>query len=227
MMNIIAIATRIAAQRAAALDRLQPSLRSAREREAELAAERDGRRQALETQRQVNALLDYDIPGFFPSPPAIVLRMIELADIRPGMTVLEPSAGTGAIADAIRQAGVEPICVEVNRTLAEVLRKKNYQVFYTDFLAWQDGYFACILLNPPFEHGFDCDHIRHAYDCLAPGGRLVAIASEGPFFRSDRKAIAFREWLEAVGGASEKLPDGSFLPSGTGVATRIVVIERE
>ncbi len=224
-MNPSDIAAKVATQRAAALDRLQPSLRSARAREAELAAERDGSRQALEAQQTVNTLLDYGIPGFFPTPPAIVKRMIELADIRPGMTVLEPSAGTGAIADAIRQAGVEPICVEINWTLAEILSKKGYRTYCQDFLTFYTT-IDRIIMNPPFEHGADIEHIRHAYTWLAPGGRLVAIASEGPFFRSDRKSIAFREWLDSVGGTSEKLPDGSFLPSGTGVVTRIVVIER-
>ena len=29
--------------------------------------------------------------------------------------------------------------------------------------------------------------------------------------RADKKAQAFRDWLDSVGGSSEKLPDGSFL----------------
>lgn len=220
------IAARIAAQRTAVIARLQPALRSAREREADLVAERDGNRQALEAQQTVNILLDYGIPGYFPTPSAIVRRMIDLADIRPGMTVLEPSAGTGAIADAIRQAGVESVCVEINWTLATILEKKGYRVYCQDFLDFHIEVDR-VVMNPAFEYLQDTDHIRHAYDCLAPDGILVSIASEGPFFRSDRKAVAFREWLESVGGTSEKLPDGSFLSSGTGVATRIVIIERK
>jgi hypothetical protein len=35
--------------------------------------------------------------NFFPSPPAVIERLMELADIEPGMRVLEPSAGQGAI----------------------------------------------------------------------------------------------------------------------------------
>ncbi|HPT88716.1 MAG TPA: hypothetical protein PL004_12815, partial [Bacillota bacterium] len=48
------------------------------------------------------------------------------------------------------------------------------------------------------------------------------------FFRNDKKAKEFREWLESVGGSSEKLPEGSFKSSErpTGVATRLVVIEK-
>ena len=34
-----------------------------------------------------------------------------------------------------------------------------------------------IVMNPPFEKRQDTRHIDHALDLLAPGGRLVAIAS--------------------------------------------------
>lgn len=81
-----------------------------------------------------------------------------------------------------------------------------------------------IYMNPPFEEGQDIDHVQHAYKILAPGGQMVAVMSEGPFFRGDRKATEFREWLEGVGGYSEQLPEGSFKESGTGVNTRLVVI---
>lgn len=52
--------------------------------------------------------------------------------------------------------------------------------------------------------------MRRAYDLLKPGGRLVAIVSEGSFFGKDKKAAEFRDWLEEVGGTSEKLAEGSF-----------------
>lgn len=61
---------------------------------------------------------------------------------------------------------------------------------------------------------------------LRPGGRLVAVMSEGPFFRARAADKAFREWLDAVGGRSRKLPEGAFEASGTGVRTRLVVIDR-
>ena len=65
---------------------------------------------------------------------------------------------------------------------------------------------------------------------LASGGRLVAIMSQGPFFREDRKAKDFREWLDEVGGESEELPEDAFKGieafRQTGVRTRIVSIDR-
>jgi len=34
--------------------------------------------------------------------------------------------------------------------------------------------------------------------------------SEGPFFRTDTKAVAFRSWLDELGGTSEQLPRTHF-----------------
>ena len=66
-------------------------------------------------------------PQLFPTPPALAERMVEEADIQPNHRVLEPSAGTGAIVDAIRaaiqaaggQCDIE--VVEINPALAHRL----------------------------------------------------------------------------------------------------------
>jgi 16S rRNA G1207 methylase RsmC len=81
-------------------------------------------------------------------------------------------------------------------------------------------------MNPPFEEGQDIDHVQFAYENLDNGGKMAAIMSEGPFFRSDRNSTNFREWLEKVGGRSIILPAGTFKESGTMVNTRMVIIEK-
>lgn len=87
-----------------------------------------------------------------------------------------------------------------------------------------------IIMNPPFSDGRDIQHVQHAYSLLRPGGRIVAIMGEGAFFQSNKRAEAFREWLDERGATHEKLPDGSFmdpsLPVNTGVAARMVVIDK-
>jgi ParB family chromosome partitioning protein len=77
-------------------------------------------------------------------------------------------------------------------------------------------------MNPPFANNQDVRHIRQAWDLLRPGGRLVAICCEGPFFRADRFAVQFRDWLDKIGAETEKLPHGTFRESGTDVATRLL-----
>lgn len=194
----------------------------------EQAQARKDREKAVALERLEEKVRFSNIPGFFPTPKAIVDRMLEEADIQAGMSVLEPSAGKGDIADAIRAAGVEPVTVESNHTLAEILTAKGYEVSGSDFLE-HAGKYDRVIMNPPFENGMDIDHVRHAFDSLKPGGRVVAIMSEGSFGRSDKKATAFREWLDGIGGLSEKLDAGSFTGAKafrqTGVSTRIVTID--
>lgn len=164
--------------------------------------------------------------GFFETPEAVITRMFELAF--PFGRVLEPSAGRGAIADQLRSiVPLENItCVERNVERAEFLKNKGYKVVCTDFSTFgcpMDG-FDSIFMNPPFEESQDIDHVLYAYDMLRKDGVLVAVMGEGAFFRSDRKATHFRNFLETVRHRIEKLPDNSFKESGTGVAARLLVL---
>ena len=226
---------------------------------------------------------------FFPTPAEIADQMVEAADIKPEMAVLEPSAGMGHIADRIREAGAEPDVVEISAERRELLEEKGYHIaevndflnmaprsFFTygDIFRAPDGTqgilrglggmgsqrvrledeqgnrlgmyqrdevvgvahrgswsgYDRIIMNPPFSDRRDAEHVRHAYSLLRPGGRIVAIMGEGVFFGQDKRAQDFRDWLDSVGGTSEKLPEGSFmdpsLPVQTGVNARMVVIDK-
>lgn len=177
------------------------------------------------------ALIGQKIPGFFPTPPAVIVRLLDLAGIEPGMEVLEPSAGKGNIADAIREAvpGADLDTVEVSHTLRTILEAKGHRVAGSDFME-HSGAYDRVLMNPPFENGADADHVRRAFGMLKDGGRLVAIMGAGVFFRSDSKSAEFRDWLAGVGGYDEPLPEGSFMDRTevrtTGVSSRIVVIDK-
>ena len=167
---------------------------------------------------------------FFPTPEETADAMVEAADIQPGMRVLEPSAGMGHIAERIRAAEVEPDVGEVSSNRRELLEAKGFNVVAQDFMAMQEGGYDRILMNPPFSDGRDIQHVRHAYDLLKPGGRLVALMGESAFTNQNKRATEFREWLESVGGTEEKLPEGTFndpsLPVNTGANARMVVIEK-
>lgn len=171
-------------------------------------------------------------PGVFFTPKALAERVITEADIKPGMKVLEPSAGKGDIVDAIKAAvpDADVSAVELRPSLREILELKEHKVVGEDFLNYKDGGYDRIVMNPPFEGGLDGLHVQHAYELLAPGGKLVSIMGEGTFFRNDAKAKAFREWADSVGGTSEKLPEKSFTGAGTitqtGTATRLFTVEK-
>ena len=175
-----------------------------------------------------------ELPGFFPTPRRVIEQMLDLAGIEQTHRVLEPSCGKGDILDAIRREhpDVDLTAVEQNLTLQGVLTAKGYGdiVSYGDFLEHR-GEYDRVVMNPPFEHGQDIDHVRHAYELLAAGGRFVSVVCEGPFFRSDAKSVAFREWLDELGADIEQLPDDAFQGVDafrqTGVKTRLVTIDKE
>jgi hypothetical protein len=192
---------------------------------------------ATKKKREIEALIERvrfsDIPGFFPTPDPVIRMMLERADIKPGMRVLEPSAGIGSIADAVRAIGAEPLVCEVNYTLQEILKAKGYEFLGRDFMdvvTINEKTFDAVIMNPPFERGQDILHVMHAFDFLKHGGRLVAIVSTGPFFRSDRKSEEFRDWIGVVGAEVIELPDGSFQGAGafrqTGISCKMLVLDK-
>lgn len=71
---------------------------------------------------------------FFPTPQEIADQMIEAAGIEPGMSVLEPSAGMGHIAERIQAAGVDPDVVELSGDRRELLEAKGFRVVGNDFM---------------------------------------------------------------------------------------------
>ncbi len=220
------LAAKVAAQRAESLTRLQPMKQAAREAATNLdATARDLKAQAKDNnaERELVAGHSFDL---FPTPPELAAEMVRRAGIRQGDRVLEPSAGTGRLAKAAKEAGGRVTCVELNWMLVNRLIDMQFEAIQSDFMDYnQPARVDAVIMNPPFSNGADIDHVRHAYDLLTEG-ELVAIMSEGVFYRKDKKATAFREWLEGVDGYSEQLPPNTFKQSGTGVNTRLVTISK-
>jgi hypothetical protein len=183
--------------------------------------------------RAEDELRGKDLSGFFPTPRPIIDQLLALACIEPAHRVLEPSCGKGDILDAIRREcpDVTLTAIERNLSLQGVLTARGYDgiVAYGDFLE-HVGEYDRVVMNPPFEEGQDILHVRHAYDLLAPAGRLVSIVCEGPFFRSDAKSVAFRAWLKEVAADVEQLPELAFQDVDafrrSGVRTRLVVVDK-
>lgn len=155
-----------------------------------------------------------DIPGFFPTPRPLIDRMLEIAELRPGHSVLDPSAGKGDILDVVKERvpRLQLFAAEIKPTLYGILLKKGYGMISVDFLAYPvvQNQFDRILMNPPFENGQDAEHVMHAVQMLAPGGRLVAIVSEGLFFRKNKKERAFRQMLRQKNAYVSEPIDGAF-----------------
>jgi predicted RNA methylase len=169
---------------------------------------------------------------YFPTPPAVVERMIDAAGLEQGMTVLEPSAGMGAIAGPVHELGCLVDCVELSADLAGVLGEGCYrQVIRADFLEYgpRDNpagaeYYDRVMMNPPFSGQADIKHVTHAHGFLKPGGLVVAVMAAGVEFRQDKAAETFRKLVAGHGGRIERLPGDAFEGSGANVRTVLVTI---
>jgi phospholipid N-methyltransferase len=173
------------------------------------------------------------IPGYFPTPQSLAERLVSMSCIQPGNRILEPSAGTGNLIDAVVKAhqDVSVSYCELNCFLLDILRDKYTTVDCVSF-AGRDFVdldpnrverFDRVIMNPPFENNEDIDHILHAWcGLLRAGGILTAIVSAGVFTRRDKKAEAFRRFLCDERAHVHDLPAGTFKSSGTGVGAKIV-----
>lgn len=174
---------------------------------------------------------------FFPSPAAVVARVLDEAGIAmpterytpQPVRVLEPSAGAGAFSRPAAEAGHVVTCVEVQPHLAAQLAATGLyaNVVTDDFLALTSdriGKFDRILMNPPFGDKADVDHVAHALTFLAPGGKLVAIMASGIEYRTDAHTVALRARIEALEGRICPLPALSFAEVGTNVNTVVVTV---
>lgn len=124
-------------------------------------------------------LPDQKAHQFYPTPVNVAEAAIEMAQIGPDDVCLEPSAGTGGLADLMPKN--QTTCVEISALHCKVLEAKGFTTEQADFLSWTPaGYydgarFDRIVLNPPYSEGRWGMHLERAAKMLADGGRLVAI----------------------------------------------------
>ena len=128
------------------------------------------------------------------TPQPLVKQLIQLGEIQEDSRVLEPEAGIGYIADELRQITPHVDCIEIRSSFRELLELKGHNLVGHDLLECepQPAYDA-VLMNPPFSE--DSRHIRHAFDFLKPGGRLVTVCLDRIQHSDQKKYQEFREWL--------------------------------
>ena len=192
--------------------------------------------------------------GHFPTPPEVAQQVISAAGLlrktdEPRLTVLEPSAGAGNIAQlAARYNGHEHIspygrekyrsfpplvdCIEIQEHLARQLAGSDLyrRVIHGDFLIHRPnpaGLYDRVVMNPLFDQERDIDHVVYAMEFLKPDGVLVAIMSAGTEFRETKKARAFRDYMSRLNAWWKDLPAGSFSSVGTNVNTRLLWVSKD
>lgn len=167
---------------------------------------------------------------FFATPPEVADWLVMLAGgVHEDEKVLEPSAGTGAIIDAIHRSCPDVIvdCYELMPENKEILAKKdNIRILGDDFTKCDIAQYDKIIANPPFSKNQDIRHVRRMYECLNPGGVLAAITGPHWEFGSESECKDFRQWLEDNRGKKFEIEEGTFKESGTGTKTIAIVINK-
>jgi hypothetical protein len=167
---------------------------------------------------------------FFETPPQLADWLVMLAGgIHENDTVLEPSAGRGALIKAIHRAcpSVTVECYELMPENREFLHSlDNVIILDEDFTKDSVGSYTKIIANPPFSNNQDIEHVRIMYERLAAGGTLAAITSSHWKIASEKKCVDFRNWLEEVHGEVFEIGAGEFKESGTSISTMAVVIKK-
>jgi hypothetical protein len=167
---------------------------------------------------------------FFETPPQLADWLVMLAGgIHENDTVLEPSAGRGALIKAIHRAcpSVTVECYELIPENREFLHSlDNVIILDEDFTKDSVGSYTKIIANPPFSGNQDIEHVRIMYKLLEKGGTLAAITSSHWKIASEKKCVDFRNWLEEVHGEVFEIGAGEFKESGTSISTMAVVIRK-
>lgn len=168
---------------------------------------------------------------FFATPPEVADWLVSLAgDFSPDCKVLEPSAGTGAIIDAIHRVHPDVVvdCYELMPENKEKLSKLDHiRLLGDDFTqAEHSSEYDLIVANPPFSKNQDIRHVMQMYHDLKPGGTVAAITSRHWQQASEKVCKDFRAFLEEVSAQVYEIEEGAFKKSGTGVGTIAIVINK-
>lgn len=125
--------------------------------------------------------MSYYNKNYYPTPREVINKMIEPYRDRLGsMTILDPSAGMGAICDALKWAGVKErniYCCEIDEQMKATLTGKKYKVVHGDFLGYSGSHrFDLIVMNPPFDAG--AHHLLKAWEVLRSGDIVCLLNAE-------------------------------------------------
>lgn len=156
---------------------------------------------------------------FYGTPKAAAKEIVScLARMDKGAAILEPSCGEGAILEELRAQGftnLRGVEVDINRFL--LTKSKGFSCYHINFLEWQPNRkFDAIVMNPPFYGKHYAKHVRHAFDLLNDGGKLISILPASARYS--------HKLLDDLKPRWDDLPMGSFKESGTMINTTIATI---
>lgn len=162
-----------------------------------------------------------DIFQYYPTPPALALKAWRTFKHRGIKRLLEPSAGTGSLVEALQHhtkydtslasfrdpknlpyflRNTAWDAIEINPDHHPSLREKKAVLIGYDFLSFQHGApYSHIIMNPPFALG--ATHVNHAWDILFSGEIVAIINAEtirNPFSQERKRLVRLIEQYGSV-----------------------------
>ena len=178
---------------------------------------------------------------YYATPEPLGAKMVEWADSKANESMLEPSAGHGAIARWMpantNNTVVEPSYNLMPKLVRATPSAKAINGTFEELSLVNK--FNGIVMNPPFGTGGKTaiEHLAKAFRHLSAGGRIVAIIPNGPatqkrfdnWFYGDENGKTKTERDGVINGvlrATINLPAVTFERAGTKVGTKVVIIDR-
>ncbi len=164
----------------------------------------------------------------FSTPPQLAALAVLAAQVRPGDTVLEPSAGTGLLAVVAEACGglltlneLAPGRAALLDGLFALAKPSRHDARHLPDLLTQSGAFDVVVCNPPFSALQS--HLIAALKVLAEGGRLSAVVPMAALMDGALTRVLQRHGV-VVGAAA--FPSGAFAKHGTSVETGLLVMDQ-
>lgn len=166
-----------------------------------------------------------DNSDFFPTPSALIGRMLARVDWKNVKTILEPSAGKGNIIECVkayaksgrtvkghyysRDLNLDIDCIELDPNLRYILTGKGFRVVHDDFLTYTTRKrYDLIIMNPPFSNGDE--HLIKALEMQeANGGQIVCLLNAETLRNAytNRRKVLLKK-LSNYGAKVEYVKDG-------------------
>lgn len=157
---------------------------------------------------------------FFETPPEIIDFVLQLA-VPINCRVLEPSAGNGAFARAIREFGDNTVdCIEIHPICQQRLREDGFNPIWDDFLTWPvSSAYDMVIANPPFD-GVTWAH--HVTKMLQVSREVYVIVPSSYDFRKEKIVEELRQRVYATYDLKNHVASQAFKKSGTLVETKLL-----
>jgi len=162
----------------------------------------------------------------------VIDQMMNEVELSDGISILEPSAGIGNLANGILRVNPELSvnnidCIELNGDMCIKLNVQGFNTIHGDFLKINPTKkYDLVIGCPTYKNGTDMDHIMHMYKFLKSDGKLISLTHPIWTVENTERQKQFRRWLSNKNYYMKMLKDFSFVENYETQPSMILVINK-